>query len=351
MRGLFATPLIALLASCASVSLPEDATTFSTASGNFTASLKAQESERLSALAEAQRAVAEGAIARGLAPIFDAQCWTRARPALDGWDAAAVAQYEASRADVAFVALRAADACRLQPSAQVPLPAPEPVPTSKATDQSVVAGVGAETLAGAASALDDYAAVVTDIVANKSGAKQDAAASGMVESLGKLLEAVGLKGAGAASGLVGQIAASAIAADRNATFGERLRRQDAAMPYILERIGHAGRLTAAQTLSNRLQAAQQRAGDANRLMAANASPADRARTFALVAPGVDRQNDAVSRLRNADPMIAARRFAEAHHVLVEAYVGGKGRTPATANGLRTFSKAAADLAKALEEKD
>ncbi len=364
MKRLLATPLIALLASCASVSLPEDAATFVTASGTFSASLKEHEAERLSALAETQRAAVEGSIARGLTPKFDEQCATRAKPALDGWDAAAVANYDPGRADAAFAALRGVEPCRLYlarpdaspaeeatPSTSAAAPAAEPTPLSRATGPTVVVGVGADTLAGSASALDEYAAVVADIVANKSGAKQDAAASGMVESLGKLLEAVGLKGAGAASGLVGQIAASAIAADRNVTFRERLRRQDAVMPYILERIGHAGRLTTAQTISNRLQAAQQRATSANILLKPEALPSEKARTFVLIAPGVDRQNEALVRLRVADPMIAARGFAEAHHALVEAYAGGKGRTPALAAGTKAFSKAAAELATALEKED
>lgn len=349
MRGLATLPLAVMLTACASVSLPEDAATFATATGAFTTSLKAGEAERLAALSETQRSVAEGAIAKGVSITFDAECWTRAKPTLDAFDKIAGRSYDSVRADKAFSAFRSITGCGLRPLVSPAAGVGSVLPVSKASDAAVIVGVGTDTLIDTASALDDYAAAVADVVANKSGAKRDEAANGLAGTLGKLLEAAGLKNAGAATGLASQLALSALAADRNATFGARLQQYDAVMPYIMERVGHAGRLTVNQAIANRLQAAQQRAGDANALLAEEASIGERARTFAAVAPGIDRQNDAIALLRNADPMIPARRFAEAHHALVEAYTGSRGQELAASAGLKAFSKAAGDLAEALSK--
>jgi len=352
IRTLLATSALILACSCAPISLSDEASTFGTAAGKFTTSVKDADGERRNAKYDSERAVVEGLVARGQVVKFAEDCWTRLQPLTKAFDdATLLPTYDPEALDRAFAGLRSAPICALQPSAPPQEPPASKLPQSAVRDLTSEDLVAADGLADAATALDEYVAAVVDIVGNKTGAERDAARASLISSGGKLLEAKGMANAGAVTGFVGGLVSNAMAADQNAKYSRLLERYDRLLPYVLERIGHAGRLTAELALRDRAKAAQAYAGNANLLLSARGTPTERLQVLAIVSPDIARQNDAILRLRAADPMVAARRFATAHHELVAAYAGGKGSTAAASAGLQAFSKAAAELKKALAKED
>ena len=351
MRMLATTTLCLALAACASISLPDEAADFASSSARFTGALRQAEPDRLDSKDESERAVAEGLLVRGEPLLYRTDCLQTLAPLVKAFDeASGRSPYDADAADRAFEGLRQASPCSLEP---LPLP-PAPMRTkgstfrSAAVESGVIASAGADTLAGSAAALDDYVAAVVDVVANDTGSKREAASRELAATGGTLLEASGLKGGAAATGFVAEFIAAAVAAERNARLGAMLAAYDRLMPYVMERVGHAGRLVAEQTLRNRTQAAYLRAVNANLLLAdRTSSPTQRLLAYGATAPAIEEQNRAILRLRAADPMQAARAFASAHRDLTAAFNGPEGRATAQNEGLRSFRVAAAGLAEAL----
>jgi hypothetical protein len=341
--------LCALSSACVPISLSDEADDFGTSAGKFTGSLNDSETERTDAVADTERAAAEGAIAANSPIHFDEECWcVRFKPLKQRFDDALKGPYNAAAIDKAYAGLHAASPCALQPAAPLAPVVIKEMPTF-AGDDITTASVSADTLEGAAKALSDYVDVLTDIVANKTGAKRDAAVGTFVDAGGALLDAVKVKNGGAVTGFVGQLVQSLMAAEQNSRFAQQLEAYDRLMPYIMERVGHAGRLTTALALDNREQAAEQYARSANRLLGMASNPVERFHVLAEAQPPLDKQNAAILRLRRVDPMIAARHFAKAHHDLVAAYVDPKTQLGPASAGLQAFRKAASDLHDALSK--
>jgi hypothetical protein len=129
--------------------------------------------------------------------------------------------------------------------------------------------------------------------------------------------------------MIGEIVASIDPARRNRRMAEYLKAYNRAMPHIMERIGHAARLAAAQAVESRASAASILAVTANKAL--SDAPVNNGGARLLIFEAFDAriraENEKLRELRASDPMAAARAFAAAHDGLTQAFLSpGSART-------------------------
>ena len=342
--------LALLCGGCASRAVPDAANDFKEATADFTKGLSAIDADAQAADLARENALALQSVGPAETITVLETCRESVLAAQKQFDAAAgAAPYNGPAADKGFTAYRSVTLCGLTTFNDT---APKAIEIKRRDPSSSISGSGSfgkDTLSATASALDAYVKAILDVTANTSGAKADTAREGSVSAFGALAEALGAKDGGAYAGVIQQVIASAQAADRNKRVGDMLTAYDAQMPTAMERIGHAGRLRMQEAIRGRAEAAQALAARSNILLKATPPGGQQALLFEALEPKLDAQNQALRKLRSADPMAAAQAFATAHHDLVEAYRNPKASHAAVAASAKAFSDAAQKLSDALKK--
>jgi hypothetical protein len=220
--------------------------------------------------------------------------------------------------------------------------------------------VDAQSLPRAAANLNAYVTALADIAAGESAVAADTARVSLGTAAKGFAKALGGNAAtDAVIGLVERFADSLIAARRNAATRQFLNEMDPVIPDLMERLGAAARIATADALRDRALAAADVATYANRLLnppsrfqaSYGGSTPERLELFDDIATRLETHNAIFRQLRLADPMIASRGFAKAHHALVEVFNDPRRNRAAVAQALSTLRESADALAKALDEAD
>lgn len=346
-----------LSASCAPITLSTEVDDLQRSTAAVTASMKALEREGRDASAADGRAAVLAQLPTATAVRYADTCSDEAAKARAAFDATAGAEpYDSAKVDAAYRRFSFVPLCDLAGTTDPDLPASEASVAELLPASGSIAGpgaVGAETLDSAATALEGYVDALADLTTNEAGARRDAARDEVFAAGGALLAAVGLPLATPISGVLGEVVASIEAARRNRRMAEYLTAYNRAMPHIMERLGHAARLTAAQAIESRASAASILAEAANKGLA-GALPSDtgaRVLLFEAYDVRIQAENGKLMKLRASDPMGAARAFAAAHDELRRAFLSSKATRASLATGLDRFRAAATELADAIGEGD
>lgn len=342
-----------LVAGCAPITLSMEVDDLQQSTVAATGAMQRLQAGMSAAQASDRRAAVLALLSAKTPPRYSTAC-SGVAAIEDGFDAALEAPaYDAAAADAAFRGFHRLELCDLEQVGDPDRPAsaaalPILPPATGSIDAAT--SVGVDTLGLAAVALDDYVAALADLATNATGAERDAARDALFTAGGALLAAAGIPLAAPIAGVLGEIVSSIEAARQNRRIAGYLVAYDAAMPHIMERIGHAGRLAAVQSMTNRASAAARLASSANNAMQAPASSSnDRLLVFEAYDRRIQLENAALRDLRGADPMATARSFAAAHAALTAAYVSPRASRASLIAGLRRFRGAARDLADAIDE--
>ena len=341
--------LAMICAGCGTITVPDAADEFKTSTGEFSKGLKSIGGN----LKAANNAEAHALALQSYAPnepiFYSTACAGAADQAQRAFNQTAVGVYDGAKADAAYTQFASLPLCDLTKSFDTPATVD---PVVRPDQKSTIDGSGSfgeKTLNGTADKLDAYVKSLIDVITNKTGAKADTARNDAVGAFAALAQAIGADNGSAYGGVIQQAIASAQASARNKRVGEMLATFDSQMPTAMERIGYAGRVSNAQAIVARANAAAALAKRANVLMAQAAPGTSQLQTYAVVEPELTVQNDALRSLRGADPMVAAQAFAAAHRKLIEAYRAPKADQAAGAAAAKAFSDAAQKLSDALSK--
>lgn len=347
-----------ILGGCATIVAPDEVKSLQDATGNLTGALKDADREQVDALVALKREEYRIAMAQGAASRLSTDCAGKMGALNDAVEDLLGRPYSSVASDRAFRQLREVAPCGVPGIALAlpSLPAPEPVEL----DGAPVGSVAQTSLGKAARQLSAYTEALSDIATGESAGSVDAAQAELVASAKGLLGALKVGGpADAIIDLANQAISSLIAAKRNRATREFLDRMDPAMPFMMERLGSGARIAVLQAAINRARAAQALSEHGNRVLNSEGmvvlrgrdrvATAERMAQFDDLEARLAGYNNAFLALRQADPMIATRGFAEAHRALRDLYHDPRASRAAIAKGLAAFAESAAALAEALEK--
>lgn len=356
----FMFPILAALAlgGCATVTLNDEVTDLKQASGDFQVALKTLSKSVGEGLEADQRSAIHQSVAAGSSVMLDTNCHAVASALAVAFDDSLAEPYAAPKVDMAYRALQKLPLCDFVGiDANASLTDADLPKLDVSTANLTGASVGAETLPAFAKALGDYVDALEDLAGAKSAAGADKARTELFAAGGALLKATKVDNCAPIAGVAGQLLSAIVIAQRNKRIRDYLTAYDAIMPYVMERVGTAGRLATAQAISNRTAASARLAQNAATslndaaLLGPGAPRAARLKLFQDYEARLVVENVTLRGLRSADPMAAARGFAKAHHDLAVAYASPKANRAAAVSGLKDFNDAAATLVEALNKKD
>lgn len=354
-----ALPLLGVLASCTTLTAPEETKSLKYAAETFTSALTDADTADSTALSAARVETLRNVVARGASVRIEEGCAASAEAWRAGFIEALATPSDWRRLDVAYGARTKLKACDI-PNRDI-LPAALPHLPDSLADPDHVLALDSADLTEAASDLNDYVEALADIAGAESSGKADAARHKAVASIKGLAAVLDSKNGvvGPLFDLVSTIADSLIAARRNAETRRFINDIDSNIPDLMERLGLAARIKLAQALVDRARAAHAVAQYGNlalkppRKARADAQTVnlERLATFDEISDRLESHNSAFRGLRSSDPMRAARAFAKAHRALRDVYNDPKANRQAFQTAFHEFATSATALAKALRKAD
>jgi hypothetical protein len=356
VAGLCATTLSA----CTTLTAPDEAKSLEKATANLAAAIRDADAEQTSALLDFKREESRLDMARGGKVAFNEKCASELEKINDEFEDVLTLPHNSAVSDKIFRKIRLIEPCGIK-NLELVLPTlPEPEPIEFETEK--IGSIGQSSLSKAARQIEAYTASLADIATGESSGKVDAAQAKLVAA-GKGLLSTAKIGtpSDAILDLVAQAISSVVAAKRNKTTRDFLNKYDRAVPIMMERLGTGARFAILQAASNRTRAAESLSEHANRSLNAKGMVTMRGRDRIAVQTRIDQYDDIIARLdshnasflalRKADPMIAARAFAESHRALRDIYNDPKASRAALAEGLAKFTESAAAVKEALNAAD
>lgn len=354
--GLYVTTLSA----CTTLTAPDEAKSLEKATANLATAIRDADAEQTSALLDFKREENRLDMTRGGKVAFNEKCASELEKVNDEFEDVLTLPYNSADSDTIFRKIRLVEPCGIK-NLELALPTlPDPEPIEFETDR--IGSIGQSSLSKAARQLEAYTASLADIATGESSGEVDAAQAELVAAGKGLLSTTKVGAPGdAILDLVAQAISSIVAAKRNKTTRDFLNKYDRAVPIVMERLGTGARFAILQASLNRTRAAQSLSEHANRSLNSKGMVTVRGRDRIAAQARIDQYDDITARLdshnaaflalRKADPMVAARAFAESHRALRDIYNDPKANRAALAEGLAKFAESAAALKEALDAAD
>jgi hypothetical protein len=354
--GLGATALPA----CTTLTAPDEAKSLEKATANLAIAIRDADTEQTSALLDFKREENRLDISRGGKVAFNDKCVSELEKINGEFEDVLTLPHNSVDNDKLFRKIRLVEPCGIGnlELALPTLPDPEPI----VFEIDTIGSIGQSSLSKAARQLEAYTASLADIATGESSGEVDAAQAELVAAGKGLLSTAKIGAPGdAILDLVAQAISSIVAAKRNKATRDFLNKYDRAVPIMMERLGTGARFAILQAALNRARAAKSLSEYANSSLNAKGMVTMRGRNRIAVQARMDQYDDITARLdnhnaaflalRKADPMVAARAFAESHRALRHIYNDPKANRAALAEGLAKFAESAAALKEALDAAD
>lgn len=351
------------MAGCTTLTAPDEAADLADSTGDLSAALRETNRQLGDALLAGKREDRRINVLQGGNVVWTDACGGAVDQINANFEDFLLRPYDSVHGDTIFRELRAVEPCGWADE-YLKLDSLDP-PEAVALPAGVLGSVGSGSLTGAARQLDAYTKALVNIATGESSSEVDAAQEKLVAAGKGFLDAVHAgNGSNEVLDLVANAIGSLVARNRNRTTREFLEKYDQAIPLAMERLGTGARLAVLTAAHNRARAASALSDHGNLYLNAPslviqgqalgngttnrmATP-ERMRSYDDLIGRLNEHNTAFVALRSADPMEAARAFAESHHALLLVYQDPRADRAALAEGLAKFAEAAAALKEALD---